>query len=152
MKINADSPADYIAQVPEDRKEPMAKLRSVIKMNLPEGFEETMNYGMIGYVVPHSIYPDGYHCDPTLPLPFMHLASQKNYIAIYHSGIYANKDLHDWFVMDFKKRTDKTPDMGKSCIRLKNISTIPYDLIGELSSKINPLEWIAIYEKSIKKK
>ena len=152
MKINADSPGDYIAQVPEDRKEPMAKLRSVIKTNLPEGFEETMSYGMIGYVVPHSLYPDGYHCDPSLPLPFMNLASQKNYIAIYHSGIYANKDLFNWFVEEFKKRTSKNPDMGKSCIRLKNISTIPYDLIGELSSKISPQEWITIYEKNIKKK
>lgn len=151
MKIEADSPEEYISKVPEDRKEPLAKLRAVIKNNLPDGFEETMGYGMIGYVIPHTIYPEGYHCDPSLPLPFMNLASQKNYIAVYHSGVYANKEMHEWFVDEYKKRTGKKPDMGKSCIRLKNIDSIPYDLIGELSSKITSRQWISTYENIIKK-
>ena len=151
MKIEANSPQEYLEKIPEERQEALNKLRSVIKKNLPKGFEETMSYGMIGYVVPHSLYPDGYHCDPSLPLPFMNLASQKNYIAVYHSGIYANKEMHEWFVDAYKKETGKKPDMGKSCIRLKNIDKIPFSLIGELSSKISPQEWINSYEKSIKK-
>ena len=151
MKIEADSPEEYISKIPEDRKEPLAKLRAIIKKNLPEGFEERMSYGMIGYVIPHSIYPDGYHCDPSLPLPFMNLASQKNYIAVYHSGVYANKEMHEWFVDEYRKRTGKKPDMGKSCIRLKKMDNIPYELIGELSSKISPQQWISTYENSIKK-
>ena len=152
MKIEANSPQEYLEKVPEERKEALKKLRSVIKKNLPEGFEEAMSYGMIGYVVPHSIYPDGYHCDPSLPLPFMNLASQKNYIAVYHSGIYANKDMYNWFVEEYRKETGKKPDMGKSCIRLKNLDKIPFDLIAELSSKITPQEWINTYEQSIRKK
>jgi len=152
MKIEAESPQEYLEKVPEVRTQPMASLRTAIRNNLPEGFQETMSYGMIGYVIPHSLYPDGYHCDPSLPLPFMNLASQKNYIALYHSGIYANKEMYKWFRDEFKKRTGKKPDMGKSCIRLKNLDTIPYELIGELSSKITPQEWIATYEKNVKKK
>lgn len=150
MKIEANSPEEYIKSVPEDRIKPMSKLRSAIKDNLPKGFEETMSYGMIGYVVPHSLYPDGYHCDPSLPLPFINLASQKNYIAIYHSGIYADAEMHNWFVKEFQKRTGKKPDMGKSCIRLKKMDDIPYELIGELAQKISPVQWIATYESNIK--
>ncbi len=152
MKIEAESPEEYISKVPKERIETMKKLRSVIKRNIPEGFEETMSYGMIGYVVPHSMYPDGYHCDTSLPLPFMNLASQKNYIAVYHSGIYAKKEMHDWFVTKYKEETGKKPDMGKSCIRLKNMDEIPFELIGELSSKITPQEWIATYEENLKRK
>lgn len=152
MKIEADSPQEYIDNVPEERKDAMSRLRAVIKENLPDGFQETMGYGMIGYVVPHSIYPDGYHCDTSLPLPFMNLASQKNYIALYHSGIYADKDLSDWFTEEYKKRVGKKPDMGKSCIRFKKMDDIPYELIGELSGKITPKEWISTYEKNVKKK
>ncbi|PTX42436.1 uncharacterized protein DUF1801 [Christiangramia gaetbulicola] len=152
MKIEADSPQEYIDNVPEERKDVMSRLRAVIKENLPDGFQETMSYGMIGYVVPQSIYPEGYHCDTSLPLPFMNLASQKNYIALYHSGIYADKDLSDWFTEEYKKRVGKKPDMGKSCIRFKKMDDIPYELIGELSGKITPKEWITIYEKNVKKK
>lgn len=150
MKIEANSPEEYINSVPEERIEPMSKLRSAIKDNLPEGFEETMSYGMIGYVVPHSLYHDGYHCEPSLPLPFINLASQKNYIAIYHSGIYADVEMHKWFVKEFQKRTGKKPDMGKSCIRLKKMDDIPYELIGELAQKISPEQWIATYESNVK--
>lgn len=152
MKIEASSPEEYIDKVPEDRKEAMARLRSVIKSNIPEGFEETMSYGMIGYVVPHSIYPDGYHCNPSLPLPFMNLASQKNFIAIYHSGVYANKEIHDWFVTEYKKQVGKKPDMGKSCVRFKKIDAIPYELIGELSTRFTVDDWISNYEKNVKRK
>ena len=151
MKIEANSPQEYLEKVPEERKEALIKLRSVIKKNLPEGFEEAMSYGMIGYVVPQSIYPDGYHCDPSLPLPFMNLASQKNYIAVYHSGIYANKDMYNWFVEEYRKETGKKPDMGKSCIRFKRMNDIPYELIAELAQKFTVSQWIETYEKAIKK-
>lgn len=152
MQYKATSPEDYISQIPDERKEPMRKLRKVILDNLPNGIEETMSYGMIGYVVPHSIYPDGYHCKPELPLPFMNIASQKNFIAVYHSGVYAKKELHDWFVSDYPKHSNRKIDMGKSCIRFKKIDEIPYGLIGELTTKMTTQEWIDIYETNIKKK
>ncbi|NNK71007.1 MAG: DUF1801 domain-containing protein, partial [Flavobacteriaceae bacterium] len=114
-------------------------------------YEETISYGMIGWVVPHSIYPGGYHCDPKLPLPFMSIASQKNFIAVYHMGIYASKDLMDWFTSEYPKHCSRKLDLGKSCIRLKKIEEIPYDLIGELSSKISVDKWIDIYESNVKR-
>ena len=150
MQYKASTPDEYIAQLPDDRKVPMNKLRNVILENLPKGFEETIGYGMIGYVVPKSIYPDGYHCDPKLPLPFMNLASQKNFIAVYNMGIYVKKDIYDWFVTEYQKRSKRKLDMGKSCIRLKHLDDIPYDLIGELASKITVEEWIKYYESNIK--
>ena len=131
MQSKATTPEHYLAELPEDRKEAMLKLRNVIKDNLPKGFEEQMSYGMLGYVVPHSIYPNGYHCNPKLPLPFINLASQKNFIALYHMGIYANKNLLDWFVAEFPKHTKTKIEMGKSCIRFKKIDDIPFDFIGE---------------------
>ena len=123
----------------------------MIKKSLPKGFEEKMNYGMLGYVIPHSMYPEGYHCDPKLPLPFMNLASQKNFVAVYHMGIYANDELMQWFKDEYAKVVPTKLDMGKSCIRLKKMDQIPYELIGELASKITPQEWIATYEKQIKR-
>ena len=152
MQYKAKSPEDYINQVPDDRKQALKKLRKVIKANLPKGFEEGIQYGMIGYFVPHSIYPDGYHCTPNEPLPFMSFASQKNSINLYHSGIYAKPELYDWFVGEYPKYCKRKLDMGKSCIRFKNIAEIPYDLIGQLSSKMGVDEWIEIYETNIKKK
>ncbi|WP_127022467.1 DUF1801 domain-containing protein [Flagellimonas beolgyonensis] len=151
MTIDAQSPDDYIAQLPEDRKEAVSKLRETIKKNLPDGFEECINYKMIGYVVPHSRYPDGYHCDPKLPLPFINIASQKNFVALYHMGMYANPDVLDWFVKEYPKHVKTKLDMGKSCIRFKNTQNIPYGLIGELCQKIGPQDWIDIYEQNIKK-
>lgn len=150
MQSSATTPADYMAELPAERKEAMGKLRQVILDNIPEGFEECMNYGMLGYVVPHSIYPDGYHCDTKLPLPFMNLASQKNFIAVYHSGVYANEDLLNWFQEEYGKRVKTKLNMGKSCIRFKNMKTIPYDLIGELAAKLTVQEWVEIYESQIK--
>lgn len=151
MTIEAKTPDEYIAKLPEDRKEAVSKLRETIKRNLPKGFEECINYKMIGYVIPHSQYPDGYHCDPKLPLPFINIASQKNFVALYHMGIYSKPELLDWFVGEYPKHVKTKLDMGKSCIRFKNIQTIPYDLIGELCQKITPQDWIKTYEQNIKK-
>lgn len=152
MQYQATSVDDYISQVPEDRKETLTKLSEVINSNIPKGFEESIQYGMIGYYVPHSLYPSGYHCTPEIPLPFMSFASQKNSINLYHMGIYSIKELHDWFVVEYPKYSKRKLDMGKSCIRFKKPEDIPYELIGELASKITVDEWIAVYEKSLKKK
>ncbi len=152
MTSKATSPEQYINELPEDRKEVISKLRDVINKNLPQGFIEGMGYGMLGYVIPHSIYPDGYHCSPELPLPFMNLASQKNFVAIYHMGVYANKKLLDWFTFEYPKHCKYKMDMGKSCIRLKKMDDIPYELIGKLAAKMSSEEWIEVYEQNIKKK
>ena len=148
MKYEAASPQEYIEQIPFERKEPFRKLREVILENLPKGFEETMTYGMIGYVVPHALYPEGYHVNPEIPLPFINIASQKNFIALYHMGIYSDKDLLHWFEKEYAKHSSTKLDMGKSCIRLKKIHAIPYELIGELSGKMTVQQWIEAYERS----
>lgn len=142
---------DYIAQVPEDRLEGITTLRETILKNLPAGFEECISYGMVGYVVPHSIYPSGYHCDPKLPLPFMAFANQKNFISFYHMGIYADPSLMDWFTTEFGKRSKAKLDMGKSCIRFKKVDGIPFDLIGELVAKTSVNDWIGTYEENYKR-
>ena len=151
MQSKAKSPAEYISELPEDRKQPLMKLRKTILENLPEGFEEEMSYGMIGYVVPHSLYPAGYHVNPDLPLPFINIASQKNFIALYHMGIYSDKDLLNWFVSEYPKHVKTKLDMGKSCIRFKNTNHIPYKLIGELVSKMSAEQWINKCEQAWKK-
>lgn len=152
MQSNAKTPQEYIDTLPAERKEAMNALRATILENLPKGFLEKMSYGMIGYVIPHETYPDGYHCDPKLPLPFMNIASQKNFIAVYHMGIYAKKELLDWFIAEYPKYCKTKLDMGKSCIRFKKMDQIPLQLIGELVSKISPKDWIKIYEDNIRKK
>ena len=149
MKIDASSPDDYIRQLPDDRKLVISKLRSTILEQLPPGFAETMSYGMIGYVVPHSIYPAGYHCDPKQPLPFMSIASQKNFISFYHMGLYASESLMAWFLDAWNSAGLKKPDMGKSCVRFKKPELIPFELLGELAGKMSAAEWIALYEKTI---
>jgi len=151
MQSKAATVEQYMAELPADRQKAMTELRKVIKKNLPKGFKEVMGYGMIGYVIPHSKYPAGYHCDPKQPLPFMNLASQKNFIALYHMGLYLDTTLHKWFTNEYAKAGVGKLDMGKSCIRFKNADKIPYQLIGELSSKLTPDEWIAGYEKVLKK-
>lgn len=151
MQYEAKTPDEYVDAIPKERKKAINELRKVIKDNLPKGFSEEINYGMIGYVVPHHIYPKGYHCDPKLPLPFMNIASQKNFIAVYHSGIYADPTLLNWFMKEYPKHVKTKPDMGKSCIRFKKIDQIALNLIGKLASKITPQEWIIIYESNIKK-
>ncbi len=150
MKIEANTPDQYIDQLPDDRKQVMSKLKQTILDNLPKGFEETMSYGMIGYVVPHSIYPGGYHANPELPLPFINIASQKNFIALYHSGIYADNKLLEWFKNEYPKHCKNKLDMGKSCIRFKKIEQIPFELIAQLTKKMSCKKWIEIYESNIK--
>jgi len=152
MKIEANSPSDYISKLPKDRQEVVSELRKVVLDNLPKGFSEEMSYGMIGYVVPHSIYPDGYHCDPKLPLPFLSIASQKNFVAFYHMGIYSDEKLLDWFVKEYPNHSNYKLDMGKSCIRFKRMSDIPYELIGELVGRISVDNWIQTYETAIKRR
>ncbi|MEQ8582485.1 MAG: DUF1801 domain-containing protein [Marinoscillum sp.] len=150
MKINANSPEEYISQLPEERQKPFQKLRQTILDHLPDGFEEKMSYGMIGYVVPHERYPTGYHCDPKLPLPFINIAAQKNFIALYHMGIYADPDLMHWFTTAYPLHCKTRLDMGKSCIRFKKINEIPLELIGDLVSKVTADEWIQSYETRLK--
>lgn len=151
MTSTATTPTAYVDSLPEDRKKAMNELRKVIVKNLPNGFHEEMSYGMIGYVIPHTLYPAGYHCKPELPLPFLNIASQKNFIAVYHMGMYADKKLLDWFTAEFPKHSKAKLDMGKSCIRFKKPEHIPFELIGELATKMTVKEWIALYEKNYKK-
>ena len=151
MQSKAKTVDEYIESLPVERKEAMTQLRKVILKNLPKGFKEEMSYGMIGYVVPHSIYPKGYHCDPKLPLGFMNIASQKNFIALYHMCMYGNAEVRNWFIAEYEKQYKKKLDMGKSCIRFKKAEQIPFELIGKLSSKVTPAKWIEIYEKMLKK-
>jgi uncharacterized protein YdhG (YjbR/CyaY superfamily) len=141
----------YYENLPEDRKEVMLKLREVINANIPEGFEETMSYNMPGWVVPKSIYPSGYHCKPNPPLPFLSLASQKSHIGFYHMGVYADEELYKWFTDEYPNHAKRKLDMGKSCVRFKKMDDIPYDLLGELVSKMTPQDWIERYENAIKK-
>ena len=150
MQSTAKTPKEYMDSLPAERKKAMTKLRGVIRKNLPKGFKEEMNYGMLGYVVPHSLYPDGYHCDPTLPLPFMSLASQKNFIGVYHMGVYAEPALLAWFEKEYANRVEGKLDMGKSCVRFKNMDKIPYELIGELATKMSVKQWITLYENNVK--
>ena len=152
MQSKAGTVDEYISELPKDRQEAITKLRKEIKKNLPKGFKEGMGYGMMGYSVPHSIYPAGYHCDPKLPLPFMGLASQKNFIAVYHMGIYADPKLMKWFTDAYAKVVPGKLDMGKSCIRFKKPEHIPVKLIGELASKMTVEDWINMYEKNLKRK
>jgi hypothetical protein len=151
MQSKAKTISQYIDELPEERKKVIIALRKAILKNIPKGFEETMNYGMIGYVVPHTLYPDGYHCDPSLPVPFMNIASQKNHIAVYHMALYDGQ-LLEWFKNEWKAHSSKKPDMGKCCVRFKKPEDVTVHLIGELASKLTPKQWITIYENSIKKK
>lgn len=151
MQSTAKTPQAYVDSLPEERKIAIEKMRQAIKKTLPKGFEEVMCYGMLGYVVPHSLYPKGYHCDPKLPLGFISVASQKNFVALYHMGIYANPKLLDWFVGEFPKHSKSKLDMGKSCIRFKKMNDIPYELISELASKMTVQDWVDCYESAFKK-
>jgi uncharacterized protein YdhG (YjbR/CyaY superfamily) len=148
MQSKATSVEAYLAELPEERKGPMEQLREVILKNIPAGFQEGISYGMLGFVVPHSIYSPGYHCDPKLPLPFVSIASQKNAISLYHMGIYADSALLEWFINAYPKHCKSKLDMGKSCIRFKKMDQIPYALIGELMQKITVEKWIEMYEEA----
>lgn len=152
MKANGKTVPEILANVPSERIEPFKKLHDVIVQNLPIGFEPAISYGGLGYVVPHSIYPAGYHCKPSEPLPFAGIASQKHSINLYHMGIYSDEKLLNWFVSEYPKHCKQKLDMGKSCVRFKKLDQIPYKLIGELMQQITVNDWIAMYEKNIKKK
>ena len=149
MTSSATTPEQYIKELPADRKEAITKLRNSVLKNLPKGFKETMSYGMLGYVVPHEIYPGGYHCEPKLPLPFANIASQKNFIAFYHMGVYAMPELLKWFTTEYPKHSSAKLEMGKSCFRFKKLEYIPYKLIGELIKKVSVKDWIKVYEENI---
>jgi hypothetical protein len=151
MKTEGNTVEDILSNIPADRAEHFNKLHQVIVKNLPKGFEAAMSYGGLGYVVPHTIYPDGYHCKPSEPLPFAGIASQKNSINFYHMGIYADPNLLEWFVAEYPKHSKQKLDMGKSCIRFKKLTEIPYDLIGELMRKMSVKDWINVYESNYKK-
>jgi uncharacterized protein YdhG (YjbR/CyaY superfamily) len=151
MDYESKSPEEYVSHLLKERREVVQALRKVLLENLPQELEEIMSYGMIGYVVPKSIYPDGYRANPSEPLPFVHLASQKKHIALYHMGVYFSEELTMWFQHEYEKLDIGKLDMGKSCIRLKKIDKIPYDLIAELSRKVSVKEYIDWYEKQLKK-
>jgi len=152
MQSAAKSVEEYISQIPESQREAIIILRKIILENIPDGFVEQMSYGMIGYVVPHHIYPNGYKCDRKLPLPFLNLAAQKNFIALYHMGIYTKPELLKWFTEEYQKHSKLKLDMGKGCIRFKSLSQIPYALISELVQKMDVADWISHYESSFIKK
>ena len=151
MQYDVASVEEYLEAIPEERKAAFNKLRETILKNIPQGYEEVISYGMIGYVVPHTIYPDGYHCDPKLPLPFVSIASQKNFIGFYHMGIYAYPEILAWFKEEFPKYNKLKLDMGKSCIHFKKPDQIPYKLLAQLLKKISVKKWIGLYEEHIKK-
>jgi hypothetical protein len=150
MQSKSTSPKEYISEIPTEKAEYFKKLRDTILVNIPKGFEEVMSYGMIGYVVPHKIFPAGYHCDPKLPLAFVNIAAQKNFFVLHHLGIYGDPKLLEWFVKEYPKHCKTKLDMGKGCIRFKKMEDIPYELIGELMRKITVKEYVSFYEETIK--
>lgn len=152
MTAKPTTPEEYIASLPEERRKIISDLRKTVKKNLPKGFKECIAYGVIGYVVPHSLYPPGYHCDPKLPLGFISIASTKGHIALHHMGIYSSPPLLEWFKKEWAKVSAKKLDMGKSCIRFKKPEDVPLELIGKLAAKMTPQDWIAQYEKALKRK
>jgi hypothetical protein len=151
MKASGTTVDEILTNLPEERIEPFNKLHEVIVKNLPKGFEPAISYGGLGYVIPHSLYPAGYHCKPSEPLPFAGIASQKHSINLYHMGIHSNPDLLDWFVKEYPRHCKHKLDMGKGCIRFKKVNDIPYELIGELMTKISAEDWIRTYETNFKK-
>lgn len=151
MTIKARTIAEYVKQIPEDRQQVFEKLLSILRENLPPGFEECLSYGMPAFSVPHSLYPQGYHVSPQVALPFISIASQKNFIAFYHMGLYATPELNSWWQEEYPKYSKRKLDMGKSCVRFKKMDDIPFELIQKLAQKVSPEEWIATYEKQLKK-
>jgi hypothetical protein len=152
MKANGTTVMDILSNIPSERAEHFNQLHDVIVKNLPIGFEAGISYGGLGYVIPHSLYPAGYHCKPIEPLPFAGISSQKNSINFYHMGMYSDPLLYEWFVTEYPKHSKKKLDMGKSCVRFKNPDEIPFKLIGELMTKMSAQEWINLYESKLKKK
>lgn len=150
MTSTAATVEEYLNSLPQDRQQAVNTLRKEVMRNLPKGFKEEMSYGMIGYIVPLTLYPAGYHCDPLKPLPFANIASQKNFISFYHMGLYSDENLYNWFITEYEKQMPGKPDMGKSCLRFKKPEQIPFNLIGELMSRMTPQQWIELYETKYK--
>ena len=151
MTYSVDTPSEYLEAIPQERRAAFEKLRETIIENLPDGFQEGVDYGMIGYCVPHRLYPPGYHCNPKQALPFAGIASQKHFIALYHMGLYADEELLDWFVSEYPKHSKRKLDMGKSCIRFKKPDDIPFELVGQLMQKMSVEEWVTLYEAVLKR-
>jgi hypothetical protein len=151
MKASGNTVNEILKNLPAERSLPFNKLHETIVKNLPKGFEAAISYGGLGYVIPHALYPNGYHCKPEEPLPFAGLASQKGSINFYHMGIYLDPELLDWFVSEYPKHSKQKLDMGKSCIRFKKLDDIPYSLIGQLMKKMTAKQWINMYESKLKK-
>jgi hypothetical protein len=149
MPVKATTTTDYLKDVPEERKAAILKLENILNKYLPKGFTQSMQYGMMSWVVPHSVYPAGYHCNPKQALPFISIASQKNYIAVHHMGIYAMPSLLQWYTEEYPKHSRKKLDMGKGCLRFKDMDDIPYKLIEELAKKVSLKDWISTYEKNL---
>lgn len=152
MKAIGKTVNEILMNVPKERLEAFNQLHEVIIKNLPKGFEAGISYGGLAYVIPHSLYPDGYHCKPSEPLPFAGIASQKDSINFYHMGLYAEPQLLNWFEKEYPKHAKHKLDMGKSCVRFKKIDEIPYKLIGELMKKMSAKDWISKYESLYKPK
>lgn len=146
MRSTATTIEDYLAELPEDRREAIQAVRETILKNLPAGYEEGVQYGAIGYFVPHSIYPAGYHCDPSQPVPFVGLASQKNHMGIYLMCVYGDPEHEAWFRQAWAK-TGKKLDMGKSCVRFKKIEDVPLKVIGQTIKRVPVKKFIARYEE-----
>lgn len=145
MQSKATTVKQYLASLPDERRVALEAVRKAINKNLDKGFEEGMSYGMIGWHVPHSIYPDGYHCNPEQALPFAGLASQKNAMSLYLMCIYGDEKQRDAFLADWKK-TGKKLDMGKSCIRFKKLEDLPLDVIGRAVKRVSLKGYVAAYE------
>jgi uncharacterized protein YdhG (YjbR/CyaY superfamily) len=148
MQSTATTVDQYIADLPDKRRDAFTKLFSIIRQNIDPKFTEAVGYGMPGWDISKTVYPPGYHVNPALPVPFLGVASQKHYIALYHLGLYADQDLLKWFVDEYEKTGEKL-DMGKSCIRFKKMDKIPYQLIGELVSRMTLDEYLTLYIANI---
>ena len=151
MQAQGQTVEEILNNLPEDRIEPFNRLHTTIVQNLPEGFQAAISYGGLGYVVPHTLYPAGYHCKPAEPLPFAGIASQKGSINLYHMGMYANPELLNWFVAEYPKHCQQKLDMGKSCVRFKKMDQIPFELLGQLVQKMSVEDWISCYESNFKR-
>ena len=151
MQSKATSVEHYLTELPEDRKAIMQQLREMIQSHISKDTEETMQYGMITYVIPYSVYPAGYHCAPKQPLPFISLAAQKNFFAFYHMGMYAKPELLNWYIEAYERIMQRKPDVGKSCIRFKKAEHISFELLAELVRRMPSSEWIELYEKMLKR-
>lgn len=149
MQSKATTVAAYLNELPADRRAAIEAVRNVILANLDKDYEEGMQYGMIGYYVPHRVYPAGYHCDPKQPLPFANLASQKNYMSIYLMGVYGSSGLAQWFNQAWAA-SGKKLDMGKCCVRFKKIEDVALDVIAEAIRRQTTAKYVEQYESALK--